>query len=137
MSLAHALMGVVRRLSRMIRNRGFEGGRIHVWKQNGKIERAIEKKDARKLIALTESCDKDIYLAAITGLGKVGGDDAANYLTTLIQNAEPDTRIAVALALGMIGDMHTKAVLSAQLSKETEPKVREAIGAAMSGIKDY
>ena len=49
-----------------------------------KIERAIEKKDARKLIALADSRDKDTYLAAITGLGKVGGDDAANYLTTLI-----------------------------------------------------
>ena len=92
-----------------------------------KIERAIEKKDARKLIALADSRDKDIYIAAITGLGKVGGDDAANYLTTLIQNtAEPDTRIAVARALGMIGDMHTKAFLSAQLGKETEPAVRES-----------
>lgn len=97
-----------------------------------KIERALEKKDARKLIALADSLDKDIYLAAITGLGKVGGDDAANYLTTLIQKAEPETRIAVAQALGMIGDMHTKAFLSAQFCKERDPKVSEAISAAMS-----
>ncbi len=102
-----------------------------------KVERAIERKDALKLIALADSRDQAISLAAITGLGTVGGDDAANYLTTLIQNAEPEIRIAVAQALGMIGDMHTKAFLSAQLGKETEPKVREAIGTAMSGIKDY
>lgn len=67
----------------------------------------------------------------------MGGDDAANYLTTLIQNAEPETRIAVAQALGMIGDMHTKAFLSAQFGKERDPKVSEAISAAMSCIKDY
>ena len=102
-----------------------------------KVEKAIEKKDAKKLIALADYRDKEVFLAAITGLGRVGGDDATNYLTTLIQSNESGTRIAVAQALGMIGDRHTKAFLSAQLGKETEPKVRDAISAAMAEIKGY
>lgn len=102
-----------------------------------KVEKAIEKRNPKALIDLAETKDTALRLAAIAGLGKVGGDDAANYLITQLGGSDPQVRIAVAEALGVMGDMHTKAHVSAQLNKETDPQVREAISKAMKNIKGY
>lgn len=102
-----------------------------------KVEKAIKTNNAHKLIELSGNNDMAVCLAAIAGLGKVRDDNATNFLISRLQNVEPKIRIAIAQALGMIGNVHTKAHLSAQMNKETEPEVREAFGAAMSNIKDY
>lgn len=103
----------------------------------GKVTKAVEKRNAKALVELANHKDQEIKLAAIAGLGVVGGDDASNYLITQLHDAEVPVRIAVAQALGALGDMHTKAHVSAQLSKETDPSVREALSKAMAGIKGY
>jgi HEAT repeat protein len=103
----------------------------------GKVAKAIEKQNTKALIDLANTRDTELRIAAIAGLGRVGGDDSANYLITQLGNTEPQIRIAVAEALGVMGDMHTKAHVSAQLNKETDPQVREAISKAMKNIKGY
>jgi HEAT repeat protein len=78
-----------------------------------------------------------VRLAAMGGLSQVGSQEAINYLVTRLHNPETEIRIAVANALGEIGDMHTKAFVSQQLQNETDPKVKEALSKAMARIKDY
>lgn len=102
-----------------------------------KVAKAIEKNNAGMLIQLAENNDPSVRLAAIAGLGKVGGDETSNCLITLLHSEDKATRLAVAQALGELGDMHTKAHLAAQLSKETDPEVHEAMSKAMSSIKGY
>ena len=46
-------------------------------------------------------------------------------------------RIAVAQALGTLANKHTKAFLAAQLKKEADEKVKEALLDAMVKIKEY
>ena len=103
----------------------------------GSVEKAIQKKNAGALMELGTNKDKEVSLAAIAGLGTVGGHEAANYLISRLQSAEADVRMAVAHALGAIGDIHTKAFVAAQMNKETDPQVREAMSLAMSRIKSY
>lgn len=101
------------------------------------VEKAIKKKHAGSLMELCENKDREVCMAAIAGLGSVGGHEAANYLVSRLQSTESEVRIAASQALGMIGDKHTKAFISAQMNKETDPKVREALSEAMSHIKSY
>jgi len=102
-----------------------------------KVEKAVEKQNAKALIDLAGAKDLELQLAAILGLSKVGGDDTTNYLITKLNDANPQIRTAVAQALGTLGDMHTKAHLSAQIARETDASVREAMSKAMANIKGY
>ena len=101
------------------------------------VEKAIKKGNANALIGLANGSDTAVSLAAVAGLGSIGGEDACNFLVSHINSSEPEMRIAVAQALGKIGDMHTKAFVTAQMQKETDPKVREALTQAMSLIRNY
>ena len=101
------------------------------------VEKAIKKKHVKTLIELSENKDKAVCLAAIAGLASLGGDDASHYLITRLQSLDPEMRIAVAQALGTIANKHTKAFLSAQLQKETDPKVKEVMLHEMVKIKEY
>ncbi|MFH1513596.1 MAG: HEAT repeat domain-containing protein [Bacillota bacterium] len=101
------------------------------------VEKAVKKCNAGALIAMGSNKDKEVSLAAIAGLGSVGGQEACNYLISRLSSQEPEARIAAAHALGAIGDKHTKAFISAQMNKETDTAVREAMGLAMSRIKSY
>jgi HEAT repeat protein len=101
------------------------------------IEKAIKKSNAGTLIELADNKDGEVSMAAISGLGNVGGQEACNFLVSRLGNPEPAVRIAIAHALGAIGDRHTKAFLSAQMNKETAPEVKEAMRKAMMLIKEY
>ena len=101
------------------------------------VEKAIAKNNVSSLIDLCGNKDKDICLAAIAGLGCVGGDDASNCLLSQFRNPDPKVRVAVAQALGHLGDKHTKAFVSAQLSKEKDADVLAALRTAYGQIKDY
>ncbi len=101
------------------------------------VEKAIKKSNANSLIGLANGNDLEVALAAVAGLGSIGGDDACNYLVAHVGSEAPEMRIAVAQALGKIGDMHTKAFVSAQIAKETNPEVREALTRVMSQIRSY
>ena len=101
------------------------------------VEKAIRKNNAAALIGLCQDRDKGVVMAAIKGLGSVGGDDASHYLVTRLQDPEPEMRIAVANALGAVANKHTKAFLSAQMQKEKDETVKEALLQAMVKIKEY
>lgn len=102
-----------------------------------KVEKAIKKNNLAALAEMAEGKDENQRFEAILGLGQIGGDGAINYLVTKLNDDSPKTRIAIAQALGVIGDPHTKAHIAAQLQKETNPEVREAISKAMSHIREY
>ena len=101
------------------------------------VEKATKKGNVGSLIDLAGNKDGEVSMAAIAGLGNVGGQEASNFLVSRLGSPEPEVRIAIAHALGAIGDKHTKAFLSAQMSKETKPEVKEAMREAMVLIKEY
>lgn len=101
------------------------------------VEKAVKKNNPGTLMSLGDNKDREVSLAAIAGLGSIGGHEAANYLITRLQSEEPEIRLAAAQALGAIGDIHTKAFVNAQMNKETNPEVREAMSQAMAHIKSY
>ena len=101
------------------------------------VEKAIKKDNTSKLVDLCDNKDQEVCLAAIEGLGSIGGDGAANYLVSHLQSAEPKVRIAIAHALGVLGDIHSKAAVVAQMNKEEDPDVREALSKALTHIKSY
>ena len=101
------------------------------------VEKAIRKKNAPALIKLCTDKDPEVCIAAIAGLGVVGGDEGSNYLISRLQSVEPSIRIAVARALGELGDMHTKAHVAAQLDKEKDPEVHKALSNALAKIRNY
>ncbi len=103
----------------------------------GNVEKAIKKNNAGALIGLADGKDAEVTLAAIAGLGGIGGQETCNFLISCLSNANVDIRVAAAKALGTIGDKHTKAFISAQMNKETDPQVRETMGQAMMLIKSY
>ena len=101
------------------------------------VEKAKRKNNSAMLLKLADDSDMQVRLAAIDGLGMVGGQETTNFLITHLHDPKPEIRIAVAQSLGEIGDMHTKALVSQQLGNETDPKVCDALRAAMSHLKDY
>ena len=103
----------------------------------GHVEKAISKKHVSTLIGLSSDKDQEVCLAAIAGLGDVGGDEAMNHLISCLQNTNPKVRIAAAQALGELGDKHSKAFVSSQMNKEEDPDVRQALSKALSKIRNY
>ncbi len=101
------------------------------------VEKAVKKSNAGVLVGLAGNGDLSVSLAAIEGLGTVGGQAASNYLVTRLQSEEPEVRTAVAKALGKIANVHTKAFLAAQMNKETDPEIKEIMREAMVNIKEY
>lgn len=103
----------------------------------GAVEKAIQKNNTSALISLGENKDLEVRLAAIAGLGIVGGEEVSHFLISRLSSPEAEVRVAAAHALGALGDKHTKAFVSAQMNKETDPDIREAMGQAMMHIKSY
>lgn len=102
-----------------------------------RVESAIAHKKASKLIDLGKDKDATVALAAIAGLGKVGGEEAVNFLVTQLRNIDPKFRAAAATALGAIGDPHAKAHISGVLKFEKDAETVKAMHAAMGQIRDY
>lgn len=101
------------------------------------VESAIAHKKEKKLIELSQGKDPQVVLAAIAGLGKVGGENAINFLVTQLRNIDPQMRAAAATALGDIGDPHAKAHISGVLKFEKNADTVKAMHAAMAKISDY
>ena len=59
------------------------------------VESAIDHKKADKLIALAKDKDEAVALAAVKGLGVVGGEDAINFLVTQLRHIKPEFRAVV------------------------------------------
>lgn len=101
------------------------------------VESAIAHKKSAKLIELAKGKDAEAALAAVKGLGKVGGEDAINFLVTQLRHIKPEFRAAAATSLGEIGDPHAKAHISGVLKFEKDAATVKAMHAAMAKISDY
>lgn len=102
-----------------------------------KVAKAIEKKNEGQLLKLMDTKDKNVKIAAMKGLGKVGSDDGFNALIPLLHNPDDDIRVAAAQALGEMGNGHAKAFISNQMAKEKNNSVKGAMAHALNLIKDY
>lgn len=98
------------------------------------IDKAVAKKKAAPLIKLAGSKDKQVRLAAITGLGKVETDESFNLMIPLLHDPDPDVRGAAAIALGEMGNAHAKAHLSYHIDKESDAKVKKVMMGALASI---
>lgn len=101
-----------------------------------KVEKLVAKKKDTELAKLTGSKDEAVRLAAIAGLGKVGGEVGYNTLVTLLRSPEPQIRIAVANAMAELADPKHRAHIEHLAKSETDPKVSAALLAALGKIKE-
>lgn len=102
-----------------------------------KVSHAVEKGKASVLVELTHDKDEAVRTAAIDGLGKLKSSDGVNTLVNLLHDASAEVRKHAALALGEIGDSHSKAHVSFAAEKETDSKAKEAMVQALAKLKDY
>jgi HEAT repeat protein len=116
---------------------------FYLWEVNtmfgndlSKVEKLVAKKKDGELAKLTGSKDEAVRLAAIAGLGKVGGEDGYNALVTLLRSPEPQIRIAVANAMAELADPKLRAHIEHLAKNETDPKVSAALLAALAKIKE-
>lgn len=102
-----------------------------------RVESAIAHKKPAKLVELGKDKNEAVALAAIKGLGQVGGEDAVNFLVTQLRHIKPEFRAAAATSLGQIGDPHAKAHISGVLRFEKDAATVQAMHAAMAKLADY
>lgn len=100
-----------------------------------KVEKCIEKGKEAELIKLAQDKHKEVRLAAIAGLGKVGKDDAFNAMIALLTDADPDFRAASVTALGEMGNNHADAHLRHRLELEKDERVLEALKKAIPKLR--
>lgn len=101
-----------------------------------KVNKLIEKGNEKGLLKLAGDKDKEVKLAAIGGLGKVGKDDSFNVMITFLIDPDADIRAAAAAALGTMGNNHANAHLRYHLNNEKDPKVIEAMKVAISSLRE-
>lgn len=99
-----------------------------------KVASAIEKGKEGALLKLAQDKDKNVQLAAIAGLGKVGKDDGFNLMVPLLTAEDADLRAAAASALGEMRNEHASAHLRYHLESEKEAKVKEAMKEAITKL---
>lgn len=100
-----------------------------------KIQKDIEKGKESALIKLSKDKDKEVRLAAIAGMGKIGKDDSFNAMVPdMLTDEDPDIRAATALALGVMKNAHASAHLRYYLEREKDEKVTAAIRTAIASL---
>ena len=102
-----------------------------------KVAHAVEKQNASKLVNLVHDKDEAVRIAAIDGLGKIKKNEGVNPLINLLHDPSAEVRKHAALALGEIGDAHSKAHVNAAMEKETDAETKKAMLKALSQLKDY
>lgn len=100
-----------------------------------KIQKCVEKGKEAPLIKLSQDKDKEVKLAAIAGMGKIGKDDSFNAMVPdMLIDSDPEIRAAAALALGVMKNAHASAHLRYYLEREKDPKVVDAIKTAITNL---
>jgi len=100
-----------------------------------KIQKSIEKGKEAPLVKLANDKDKEVRLAAIAGMGKIGKDDSFNIMVpSMLLDEDPDIRSAAALALGEMKNPHASAHLRYYLEREKDEKVADAIRKAITSL---
>lgn len=97
-----------------------------------KVEKSIQKKKEGELIKLAHDKDQEVRLAAIAGMGQVGGDNSFNNLVTFLRDPNPAIRAAAATSLGLLRDNHADADLRHRLESEKDEQVISAIKSALA-----
>ena len=99
----------------------------------GKIEKLVKKGKADKLAAMTHGTDKEIRIAAISGLEKLIENEAAlNCLVGLMEDADADVRKAAVSALGAASGSYVETRLRYCLGHENDGAVLEAAAASLA-----
>ena len=99
-----------------------------------KIEHLVAKQKADKLSQLATGKNMQTALAAIEGLGKVGGEVAVNTLVSLLHSPDAQVRLATAKAMGEMKDPHTRMHISHQMNIEQDAGVKQAMQDALARI---
>ncbi len=100
-----------------------------------KIQKCVEKGKEGALVKLSSDKDKEVRLAAIAGMGKIGKDDSFNAMVpAMLIDEDPDIRAAAAEALGVMQNVHASAHLRYYLEREKDEKVIAAIHNAISAL---
>ncbi len=101
-----------------------------------KVQKAIEQKKEMVLIKLAQDKDKNVCLSALEGLGKIGSDEAFNFMVPLLASSDKDFRKAAATAIGALGNAHGHAHLAFHLKSEQDADVKSAIQSALAKLRD-
>ena len=96
-------------------------------KNTEKINKLADKKKAAKLVAFLKSKDKETRLDAIRALGKCGGEEAINALTTNIITPDEEEKIEVIKALGVCGKDASFYLLSHYATKKTNYLLKKLV----------
>ena len=115
----------------------------HVDKRRIRIRAAVIEELARigaptvvdALIAQTQKGEEECRSAAWASLAKVGGSKAIEFIRGSLESKDPDTRAFAAWALAASSAPDGQALLQAMLAKETEPKIRRQIEAALERVR--
>lgn len=105
----------------------------------GKLEniaKYVEKGKEPKIIKLLGSKDKEVQLAAMEALGKMGKDEGFNALIVRLSSDDADIRAAAAAGLGAMGNDHARAHLTHLLETEKDEKVIAALKKAIEGLRN-
>ncbi len=100
-----------------------------------KVQKYVDKSKEAGLIKLANDKDKEVRLAAIAGMGKIGKDDSFNVLISMMADPDPDIRAADAAALGAMKNEHADAHLRHRLELESDARVTQAIKDALLNIR--
>ena len=102
--------------------------------KESKIQKAIEKKNAKAVIKLLGDKDVSMVLKAIEALGKIPGDESYNELIALIRSPRAEVRAAAVTALGVFGDPKGRAHIAHLEKTEKDAAVLAAINQALSKL---
>ena len=105
--------------------------------KHSKVTHAIEKGKASTLVELTHDKDESVRIEAIDGLGKLKSNEGVNSLINLLHDPSAQVRKHAALALGEVGDAHSKAHVSFAMEREADADVKAAMLEVLSKLKDY
>lgn len=101
-----------------------------------KIADFVAKKKVGKLTKLALDKDEEVAVAALEGLGEVGGEEADEFLQNLIRDPSPAIRLGVAKAFQKTGNDHVSEALRHQMLVETDPKLKAEFEKAMDFCRD-
>ncbi len=103
-------------------------------KHTDRIHALETKKKTDKIAGYLKDKDLETRLDAISALGRCGGEEAINQLTTHLTAPDPREREAVARALGECGPDAAFYQLSHYFGLETDPGAKAAMKEAMGKI---
>lgn len=114
------------------------GMRVRAYRALGQFDADIARNALTAAIVQYRDTDSPqarmMLVAAIEGLGAIGGDDAVDVLATTLGNDSRDVRAAAALALAETESADACTPLRGQNTHETNPQVRAALQAALLSI---